>query len=106
MYFKYYLPFLFQESTSFFTFSTVILTPPKIPVFVFEIALSDTPFTYEGVSVCAVSHMQGPLAYELQEKLIPNLIGQILRKLLQKRRVKVDFCIVFVLTSVEFKYYR
>ena len=84
----------------------MILTPPKIPVFFFEIALSDTSFPYEGVFVCAVTHMQGPLACDLQDKLIPNLIGQILRKLLQKRRVKVDFCIFFVLTSVEFKYYR
>ena len=88
-----------------YDYSALIVLPSKTPVF-FEIALSDTPFPYEGVSVCAVTHMQGPLACELQEKLIPNLIGQILRKLLQKRRLKVDFCIFFVLTSVEFEYYR
>ncbi len=41
-----------------------------------EIALLDTPFPYEGVSVCAVTHIEGPLAYELQGQLIPNLIGQ------------------------------
>ena len=89
-----------------YDYSALIVLPSKTPVFFFEIALSDTPFPYEGVSVCAVTHMQGPLACQLQEKLIPNLIEQILRKLLQKRRVKVDFCIFFVLTSVEFEYYR
>ena len=58
-----------------YDYSALIVLPTKHRYF-FEIALSDTPFPYEGVSVCAVTHIQGPLAYELQEKLIPNLIGQ------------------------------
>jgi hypothetical protein len=50
--------------------------------------------------------MQGPLAYGLQEKLIPNLIGQNLGTEIKKCRVKVYFGGFLVRTSVFFEYYR
>jgi hypothetical protein len=95
MYYKYYLPFLFQETTSIFTKSIF-----------FNIVLLNAPFPYVGVSVCTVTHKQRLEIKDLQEKTITALFVQKLGMQNKKRRVKLYFDCFFVLTSGKFEYYR